>query len=1010
MQPRKRLDGLYLLIKIERRNAPQFGCQASSDRTCFHDNNKVVNLMDKNVKLRRAIKFAILSGAYSVGVGGISAAYAQQGATGPEVEEITVTGSRIVRQDFETASPVFTLDSSAFETAGTMQIEQVLNELPQIVPALTTTSNNPSNGGQANINMRGLGTARTLVLLDGQRLQPSNVTGVIDLNTVPAGLIESVEIVSGGGSAVYGSDAIAGVVNIKLRRDFEGVEVSGMYGETSEGDGETNTVSLTLGGNFADNRGNAVLYMTYDDREAVYAGDRGFSRVAYGPAMQALGSVATPEGYYVASGTNPASQAAYDQVFGSGAVASTSWIGFNQGGSVFSRTGTVGYTGDTSDPGFNPNDFTYNYSPVNYLQMPLERRQVAAFGHYEVADNLEAYARMSVTNYSASQELAATPVTSGIGSTVSAANPFIPADLGTILASRTNPDADFLFYKRTAEVGSRVASNDYDVMQITIGTRGDFAMGDYDWNWDVFGSWGRTQRTEMQTGNVSRSALQAAYDATAEDPDPLNCGGLNPFGLNAISPECAEAISVRAQNTTILETKMAGAVVTGGLFELPAGTLQTAFGAEYRENEADFRPDQFLASGDVVGFNAQQPTTGAIDVTEFFIEFAVPLLADLPGIDYLNLDAAYRYSDYNLAGSVDTYMAGIEYAPIADVKLRGSYNRAIAAPNVSQLFRPQNENFPAYVDPCWNNSAQRTGPNAAQVNALCAAQGAPAMFPQGNSQVRALVGGNQDLEPEVADTYTFGAVWTPEPADYRLRLSVDWFLYEIEDRIGSVGAASIVSRCFNDQDANPSFSPANQWCSFFERNSAGIAENVRATDQNLGKMNVEGVDLNLDFGTEVGPGSFTAGMALTHLLDWEQQEDPASPLTSQAGTIGVLLGETFPEWKARLSLGYAFSDFNINWTMNFIDGMDVVNSNAARSEVVNGVRPTVPSYTYHRLTGTWTPGQMENLSLTLGVNNLTDKQPPIYTSDSSAGVQSNTDPSTYDVLGRRYFMTARYAF
>lgn len=964
--------------------------------------------MSTNLKLRQAVRLALLSGATTVGMGAMSSAYAQDAAGAQPLEEITVTGSRIMRKDYETTSPVFTLDARSIMDSGTPQIEQVLNDLPQLVPSITTTSNNPSLGGQAQVDLRGLGTGRTLVLMDSARLQPSTTSGTIDLNTIPAGLIESIEIVTGGGSAVYGSDAIAGVVNIKLKRNFEGVQISALSSLTGESDGQMNGINVLMGGNFAEDRGNAVLYLSYDDREDVFAGDRDFSRVALGPSLQPLGSTSIPEGYYVASGLNEASQAAYDSVFGAGAVPNTSWVGFNTDGSVFSRTNTVNFQGDTSDPGFNAADYTYNYSPVNYLQLPLERRQMAAFGHYALTENVEVYSRLSFTNYSASQELAATPISSGVGSSMLPTNPFIPADLATILASRTDPDAPFVFNKRTVEVGSRNGTNNYDVVQMSLGARGDFMLGEYDWNWDVMYGWGRTQRSEVQTGNVSRSRLQSAYDATAADPDPLGCGGLNPFGLGVMSAACAEAIAIKAQNTTILVNNFASATFTGGVFEMPAGTFMTAVGLEYRENDAEFRPDEFLASGDVVGFNAQQPTVGKIDVVEGFVEVAVPILADMPGVSYLGLDAAYRRSDYNLAGGVNTYMGGLEYEPVDSVKLRGSYNRAIAAPNVFQLFRPRSESFPAYTDPCWNGSPERTGPDATQVNALCAAQGAGANFPQGNSQVRALLGGNPDLDPEVADTYTLGVVWTPVFGDNQLRMAVDWFRYEIEDRIGGVGAASIVSRCFNDQGANPTYDNSNIWCTFFERNSAGIAENVQSTDQNLGKMNIDGIDMQLDYGMDLGPGRASANLALTHLLKWQQQEDPASPLTDQEGTIGILVAETLPEWKGRLSLGYGFSDFDIRWTLNYISSMDVVNSNAARSPVVNGVVPSVPSYTYHRLTGTWQP--MDALSVTLGIANLFDKDPPIYTSDSRAGIQANTDPSTYDVLGRRFFLSGTYSF
>lgn len=967
--------------------------------------------MRRNNAIRNAVRTALFTGALATAAGYTSIAAAQ--GAGEEVEEITVTGSRILRKDYETASPVFTLDAKSISDAGTPQIEQVLNELPQLVPTITTTSNNPSLGGQANVDLRGLGTGRTLVLVDGARVQPSTVSGTIDLNTIPAGLIESVEIVTGGGSAVYGSDAIAGVVNIKMRRDFEGVQISALSGQAAEGDGATTGINVLLGGNFAEGRGNAVLYMSYDDRDSVFAGDRAYSAVALGPTLAPLGSTSIPNGYYVASGNNPATQAAYDAVFGQygaapGQVPNTSYIGFNEGGSVFSRTGTVNFQGDTTDPGFNASNYTYNYSPVNYLQLPLERRQMAAFGHYALSDSVEVYAKMGYTNYTAAQELAASPVSSGVGTSMLPTNPYIPADLATILASRTNPDGSFLFTKRTLEVGSRNSTNSYDVVQTTLGARGDFQFGENDWNWDVLYGWGRTQRSELQSGNVSRSRLQSAYDATAANPDPLGCGGLNPFGLNAISADCAAAIAIQAQNTTELTNTYVTASFTGGIVDLPAGTLATAFGAEYRKSDAAFRPDEFLASGDVVGFNAGQPVEGSIDVKEYFVELSVPILSDITGINYLGLDAAYRYSDYNLAGGVDTYMAGLEYEPVDSIKIRGSYNRAIAAPNVNQLFRPRSEGFPAYTDPCWDGSAERTGPDAAQVNALCAAQGASASFPQGNSQVRALVGGNPDLGPESADTYTAGVVWSPDFSETHLRVAIDWFRYEIKERIGSVGAASIVSRCFNNQEANPSYSNANIWCGLFERNSAGIAENVLSNDQNLGAMNLDGVDMQFDLSRDIGPGELSANMALTKLLKWQQQEDPASPLTNQEGTIGILVAETLPEWKARLSVGYEIGKFDVRWTMNYIDAMDVVNSDADRTLVTNGIVPTVPSYLYHRLTGTWMP--IDGLSVTFGIANIADKQPPIYTSDSRAGIQANTDPSTYDALGRRYFLTGTYSF
>lgn len=981
--------------------------------------------MTSNSTIRRAVRIALASSAAAATMYG-AVAVAQDGPpqdAASDVGTLVVTGSRIQRQDYEATSPVFTLSANALRDAGTPQIEQVLNELPQLVPSITTTSNNPSLGGQAVVDLRGLGPERTLVLLDGRRLQPSTTGGLIDLNTIPAGLIDSIEIMTGGGSSTYGSEAIAGVVNVKLRRDFEGVQFRATGGQSAESDGDMRGASMMLGGNFEGDRGNAVLFLSYDKRDEVFAAARDFSIVALGPQLQPLGSTSIPEGYYVVSGSNLPSQQAADQVWGQygaapGSVLNTSWVGFNADGSVFSRNGTVNFQGDTSDPGFNAADYTYNYSPVNYLQLPLERRQIAAFGRYDMAESVEAYTRLMYTNYQASQELAATPVSAGVGSSMPVTNPHIPADLLTLLNSRPIPADPFVFNKRTTEVGSRNGTNEYDVVQGVVGMRGDFALGDKDWNWDVSAQWGHTQRAEIQIGNVSRSALQSAYNNPAALAS-RGCADFNPFGVGNITPACAAAISVRASNITEIETSGAIASVTGGLFNLPAGVVQTAFGVEYGEIDAEFKPDQFLASGDVVGFNAQLPVAGKIDSTEYFAEISVPILAEITGINYLGVDAGYRYSDYNLAGTFDTYMYGLEYKPIETVKLRASYQYATRAPNVFELFRPQSENFPGYRDPCWNGSPERSGANAAQVNALCAAQGAGANFPQGNSQVRALSGGNPDLEPEFADTYTVGLVWQPQFGDTQLRTAVDWFSYELDAVIGSVGASTIVTRCFNAQDANPTYAANNFWCSLFGRSPAGIAEDVQQTDQNLGKRNVEGVDLQVDFGMPIGPGQLRAGMAITQVLNWERQEDPASPLVPVDGTITIDVSETFPELKGVLSLGYSWSDFEFGWAMRYIDGMTVVNNDAAATPSANscvGAAPTcqvpvateVDSYTYHRATVGWRP--LEGLLVQLGADNLLDKDPPIYTTNSRAGVQANTDPSTYDVLGRRYFMNLTYDF
>jgi outer membrane receptor protein involved in Fe transport len=954
-----------------------------------------------------------------------------------------------------------TISADTFDLSGEAQVEKILNEMPQLVPSITTTSNNPSNGGQANINLRGLGTVRTLVLLDGNRLTPSNVSGVIDTNTIPAGLIDSVEILTGGASSTYGSDAVAGVVNVRMKRDFEGVSLNVQNSLTEEDDGQTMIAEALMGGNFSEGRGNAVLALSYDDRDEVLAGARSFGEVTLGPLLTPVGSGTIPQGR-ADWGTNSPAQNVYDTVFGAygvtaGGVARGTSVSFNDNGTLFSiGTGASNpvrnFLGDTSDPGFNPNTYSYNFGPVNYLQLPLERKQIAAFARYDIVpERVEAYARMMFTTYHADQQLAATPISSGVGSTIPITNAAIPADLMALLMGRgcptthevlsagtcidtvnpsgplladvaqnlTQRDANFTFQKRTTEAGARTQENTYDVLQGAFGLRGKFGN---DWGWDVYMSYGENTGVSRQGGNISRSRIQAAYNNAAVYASQ-GCALFDPFGLDALSPACAARVVISASNILKLEQSNVVASITGSLFDMPAGPLQFAVGAEYRENKAAFLPDEFLASGDVVGFNAQQPVSGKIDVAEGFVEFAVPLVAEKPFANYIGLDLGFRYSDYNLAGGHDTYKVAGQWNPTETFKFRASYNRAIRAPNISELFLPVQENFPSYSDPCNFNSAKRAGPDAAQVVALCQAEGIPAgtlpTYTQTFAQARAFVGGNVNLSPETADTYTYGITWQPagnSDMTSNFSMSLDYFDYEVEDIISSLTVSSIVGRCYNDLGLNPTYDINNAYCQLYSRDPSSFRpDNVLTTQQNLSAFTVEGVDLQIDWGFPLSAlgaseaaGDLSFKLLLTHLLSVQQQEVGTDPFFSRDGTIGQTVASAYPENKAVLTTNYSVGGLQFRYNLRYIDGMDVVNNDAILSSPATGVAPTVDTYIYHDLSARSKIN--DTFTLVAGVNNIGDKQPPIYTTDAQAGIQSNTDPSTYDVLGRRYFLNIGMKF
>jgi iron complex outermembrane receptor protein len=968
--------------------------------------------MSPNHSMRRAVHYALLA---TAAVSAASNVRAQDST----IQEVVVTGTRIVRPDYEAASPVVSLGEDAFRQTGSTTVETLLNTLPQFVPSVTNTSNNPSNGGQANIELRGLNTTRTLVLLDGKRIVPANGTGVVDVNMIPAALIQNVEIISGGASAVYGSDAVAGVVNFRLK-DFEGVEVESNWGQTADSDGEEWTTSLSGGTGFSDGRGKVMASIAYSDRSAVLASAREFSRVTrgyFGPELGflPLGSGTIEEG----SLTLAAPQAAIDNVFARYGVAPGSvrnnTFGINQDGTLFA-------TGDGETPGsvvnfrgtrtaeFNNAQYTYNFAPTNYLQLPLERKTAFARASFAISPAAEVYAQGIWAQYDANTQLAPTP---GSSLFVPVTNPFLPADVAELAQQRANPNAPLSLTKRLTELGPRFENNAYDVYQILSGVRGQ-VFGD--WSYDVYASYGDLQIDNTQLGSISRTRFEQL--TFAADGGESICGGFNPFGRGSISKECADFVRVDALNTIEVKQTIAEASISGPLFALPAGDWRAAFGAFYKKDEFAFIADEKLRAQttgafglpvrvDVAGFNASDNTVGDTDSTEFYVETAIPLLADKPGVQRLEATLGYRFADFSSAGGVNSYKAELTYQPVSPAFLRGSYQRAVRAPNISELFQPQVTNFPSLPDrdPCNINSAERTGANAAQVRALCIAQGIPESlidaFNNPNEQAEGLSGGNPALKEETADTLTFGVVFRSQsdnPWLSNLQASVDWYSIDIDDAIATVAASTFVPRCY-DAAFNPGLSLDNPFCNFFERNTFnGEITNALEVQQNIGRIETSGIDFQVDWAIDVGPGRLGLNWIASRLTQYDRQELPGDPFRKLGGTIDGLIASAYPDWKWTFNLAYDIGDVNLNARWRYIDSLDDFNEPTFR----------IPSVSYLDMTASYafSQGVISGLRLRAGVTNLTDKEPPIYPS----AVQSNTDPSTYDVLGRRYFVSAIYKF
>ena len=714
------------------------------------------------------------------------------------IEEIVVTGSRIVRPDFESASPVVTIPAVRFQETGSVNVEQTLNAMPQFVGSWGSTSNNPGQNGQAQLSLRGLNDTATLVLLEGRRLIPASGNGVVDVNVIPPSLIERVEVLTGGASAVYGSDALAGVVNFHLRDHFDGLQFGGNWGVTGQGDGQTYQVNLAGGTEFADGRGVMMGSVDYAKRDQVTDGDRKFSRVslAYFPEtgqFLPVGSANILEGRVNFSPTNAPSRQAFNTLlasygYASGTVPYQRNFGFNSDGTLFTQgdrtaDSVANFRGVEDSLTFNDRFYSYNFAPPNALQLPLERTSAFLSGHFDLNDAAQLYLQGLVADYSVNTQLAPTPVPLVFAPVT---NPYISQDFKFLLDSRPNPTARIPLSKRTLELGPRIAENDYGTYQATAGVRGQVFE---DWQYDAYVQYGYSDQKRLTTGNVSVSKFEELL--YAPDGGKAACGGMDPFGVNSISAECAKYMAVDLTDRVSYGQFTAEASLSGTPFELPAGQVHTVFGVFYKNDDYSQHPDPaqgvFLPDGrnDVAGNSGGvTPMSGTDHNLDMYVETLVPILDDAPGARSLQTVLGYRYSDYASAGGTSSYKAELLYQPVDPVRLRGSFEHAVRAPSVFELYDPQLPNFPEITppDPCSVSSAERNGPNRAAVEALCLAQGMSpellAAYDNPDDFVDGYVGGNPDLNPETATTYTVGVVLNPHfvaVASRNLQVSIDWY-------------------------------------------------------------------------------------------------------------------------------------------------------------------------------------------------------------------------------------------
>lgn len=940
-----------------------------------------------------------------------------------EVEELVVTGSRIARPDLTSVSPLATVGAAELAAKGVVNTENLLNTLPQTAPGVTGTVNN-GNGGVATVNLRGLGSNRTLVLVDGRRQVPTTSQGTVDINLIPPAMIERIDVVTGGASAVYGSDAIAGVVNFILKRDFEGFEFRAGFSSTDEGDAKQYNLSATTGASLADGRGNVILSLGYNKREPFFQGDSPQKklRLSLGepPAAAAGTLIFSGSGSEENGRVNPFVAGRFVTLPGVANNAANSAL-FTSGGGVRLYLGAPD---------------TYNFAPVNYTQTPQERYSVTATGRYQITDTIEATLKGNFVNSRITTQLAPTPVGSRVFRFSLDNNPFLSAaakaslnTLGSTTAysipssspwaagTYTDVDADGdgifetvtgVFNRRLTESGPRISNFNFYGFQMQAGLNGkiDAING----GWDTYFQYGNTHGSNSLLGDTSLQRIQqglllnAAGTACA---DPSNgCVPLNLFGLGQISPAAANFIATRINSSQDFEEIVASAFISGdtaNFLNLPAGAIGFAVGAEYRSDEFAFRPSQDLAVGNLTGFNASPPVSGYIDVYEISGEVRVPLLKDLPFIEELNLELAGRLSDYSSQDSTTkTYKIAGDWKVYEDLRLRASYNRAVRAPSVGELFAPRGNSFPTSTDPC---SAQGA-PNAA-VRQACINSGVAANLVgviQANQQTQTLTGGNPNLEPEVADTYTAGFVYQPSYVP-GLSLTVDYFNIKIDDYIASFGGstANVLNVCYRNATVNGN--PASPYCSAINRLANGSIDFVSLQLRNVARQANEGLDVSVAYRFDLADiGAPDWGTVQTRVLytnTWKNifyPDDISTPIkcadrfgpNCNGGGTGIT-----PRHKVHTTIGWTYGDFSATLVWDHLD--DVLDDSPTVFTVEK-----IGAKNYIDLSVDWRA--TEELAFTAGVRNLTQESYPVL--GANASPSNSGYPNTYDVLGRAFFVNA----
>ncbi len=949
------------------------------------------------LNVKKNTLYSCLSLALAIGVN-TSSALAQEEES-VALDKIQVTGSRIRQVQIEGINPTQVISREDIDRSGLTSVGDILQQLTQSGSALNTKFNSSGNfgfppdgggigAGASQVDMRNLGSKRVLVLVDGLRwVAGSSASGVgnsVDLNTIPVGIIDRIDILKDGASSIYGTDAVAGVVNIITKSDLDGGEGRVYAGVFDEGDGETGALDLTFGKKA---EGMNILFnIGITNQEEVSAADRSLAQFPTPFTGVTRGSSGTPQGRFLFNDIN----------------GNTINCTINNG-----VTGIPNFDINNACNGddFHPftNDDRFNFAPFNYVVTPSKRINLFAQSTIELSDNVTWFVKGLYNNRTSTNQAAPEPIFIGpfaeAGAIadniiVSASNPFNP--FGQDLFS----DGFGFIGRRPLEAGPRVFDQDVDTFYFSTGLTGSFNAADRNWFWDVNAVYGKNSASQVKTG-----ALNIARIATALGPlDTCNatpgCVPLNLFGGQAgggtITQEMLDYISFVQKDSSEQKLTDFTANISGDIAELPAGPLSIAVGYEYRKERGFFQPDAIVAAGESNGVPSS-PTNGSFDVNELYAELQIPVLAEVRGAHLLDFSLAFRSSDYSTSGSNTTSKFGFKYMPTENLLFRGTFAEGFRAPSIGELFGNRGRFDATISDPC--NGGASANPN------LPGCAGVPDGYEQTNPQISVITGGNPQLKPELAETLTLGMVYSPSWAEgtswsERLDFELTYYDVEVEDAVQAIDSLGILQTCA----ANPNASV----CSAFSRDVFGNITDFENSLTNIGEIKTSGIDFNVTWTSpQYDWGYLTAAWTNTFVDEFTRDGVDLDGIEVNNSAI--------PDWTSNLYTTANIGQWKVTWGMrhinsvteacsDFLDGSDNGLAELGLcSDNVNRLN-TLGSTTYHDLQvifPTW-----RDIVFEAGINNITDKKPPTCFSCSLNGY----DPSTYDPQGQFGYVRATFKF